>query len=992
MMRFLLTILLLTIPLHAATRITKQASDFTVVESGWTFVTDSDTPEGSWKALLTANATVSATIQLDQNLPAGVYLVWFKFLDYDQSHRYYFTFGGGLSATNTFDDRDSDTTYWTLPVRITNSASASSLVFNVIRSSLHDARLMAAAISDNLNDFIFRDDRLMNFSLPTAGMIDTTSAVAGNRIPNGSFELGVTPFWRFLTANTATRTNYMGDLWSTDYAYHGVYSMKIPVPATGNFELASIPLTFRTTNKLHTVSVRVKCPSAAATCNLYVYSMYDAPSGFTPTYAWSSSATVAPFEGWKTISVSFTNYFYPNGQYYITFLNQKVTSDTASYWDGLIVNEGTNTVFSPMYDYEFDVQPSHISKVLHTSESPSLTLKGYNNSAGSLTRTVHYEIRNATNGLSVSNTVSLVVGATNSASTTISLSTNELGHFRGSFWITNQNSETELSWLLIDPPGTTSADTNSGFGVHVDNRLNGLGTAQRLGAKHQIGVSTGRIRWSEVETSSGVYSFPSVSDYSTYGITYIANLCDEAPVTNAVSTPSLTGWIPTVSDVITYWPRWVTNCVANYGTNVWGYEICNEPDQGSQYLPGSSAEERLTNYAARVNLAAPLIKTYNPAAVVIAGGGVLTTNHLGIIWNNLSNSVKSQIDFWSVHIYPGNESVASSLKTFADGIGVTLWNTESGATDKGAYTGSRMPFRTAGEYVIDWKSGDLYYDAFDTAVSEQAKNFLQNMAYGIMRQSFYDLGQRNIGVSDFNSRQFTTFDYDDSIRPKGAAVTTIYKLLDKSTGKGTVSQDSRLSAFGYLVGSTPYVAFWGSSNLTVALTGVSTSDIKVYDLMGNGATPASVSLKAMKMPQIVKGQGALTIGTLTNAFWGATVSGQSDTQAPTLSLAQVPRATGIVWRWFALDDSGAPSESDQESIQYRYSLDGSAFTSWSGDTWVEQSANSIIVQARDGAGNTSEASYSLSGSTPPTPLQSTNPPVVIGGNARLRGVTNIRIL
>jgi hypothetical protein len=204
-----------------------------------------------------------------------------------------------------------------------------------------------------------------------------------------------------------------------------------------------------------------------------------------------------------------------------------------------------------------------------------------------------------------------------------------------------------------------------------------------------------------------------------------------------------------------------------------------------------------------------------------------------------------------------------------------------------------------------------------------------------------------------------------------------------------VDNSALIEAYGFTVGSTNFVAFWGTSNVTVTLNGVTTSQVRVYDLVGNVSTPATVALSGSAMPQIVAGYNGVSLSTFTNSFYTATVAGRTDTVAPQLALATVPRAGGTLWRWFAVDDSGIPTEGAPDAIQYRYNF-GSGYSEWTGDTSAtDASATTIIVQARDAAGNVATASFGVEAAEDEGEEAGTG--VIITGNAVLRGPVNLRI-
>ncbi len=351
-----------------------------------------------------------------------------------------------------------------------------------------------------------------------------------------------------------------------------------------------------------------------------------------------------------------------------------------------------------------------------------------------------------------------------------------------------------------------------------------------------------------------------------------------------------------------------------------------------------------------------------------------------------------------MHEYPPNESVAPALQSdIAVPYARPIWNTEAGVTDKGSYTFARAPFRYAGHYLVTWKSADLIYDSFYNNARDIARDFLTCIAYGQRTMFYYDGGQRGIETQDFSSRQFSYLDYDDSVRVKGAALAGLWGVLDECTGLGDVSPSSSLAAYAYTVSSVPHVAFWATSTnqLNVALfdLAIIPPNLRVFDLAGNIATPSTLTLRATPMPLIVQGTNGVSVDDLTNAFAGATVTLRTDTIAPTLSFATLPRTTTDTreWRWLALDDSGVSDESTPSAITYRYAFDSEPYSAWSGTTWVERggTVTGLTVQARDLTGNISTVVYGSS--TPEPPVGSTNPPIVIGGKVRLRGGLNLHV-
>ncbi len=955
----------------AVTRIGQAANQFNPALSGsWVYISDTDTPEGSYVIPFTSVSSISASsLLLGTTIPAGTPVkIFVKVLDYDQTHNYTATIGGATTASESFDDRDVNTIYWTLGKVVTTVSDATTISFTFNRSAVHDARFFGFYLTTDTNEVVFRDDKALSYRYPTTAETDAVVSTTQNFIPNSSFECGLGPYWRPVVGSGNSRTNSLADMWSTAQARTGTRSLAIPVPATGGgrYMMHSLPFDIGS-NKVGTASMYVRSSGANVTANIGVKSIYPTPTSFTDVLTIKTSST-ATSAGWSRVAVTWTNLYYPNGQYFIEIETQGISTAADCYVDDLQVVQGnTATTWAPMYDFEFDLRPSEQSQIFWTSDSPTIEVRAFNNSAGALTRTINYEIFNRTNGISVSNSVGIAVNAGTASTATINVSTTEKGHFRIYGWLTNQNSDTELTYLVIKQPSTLTVDTNSYFGSHIDHSDSALYRAQRLGVKWHRTLSTGRLRWSEIELTEGAYTYPSMNRYTNYGVTILGTIGEDSP-----------SWLTPKTEIINKIGRYTTNLVSQYPWIKY-WEFWNEPDQDSTEISS------MTDYGDVLDVVAPLIDTWSSGSFIGGGGGVLTPTQ--IISQLAAMTETNRIDFFTVHEYSPNESVAPTAKTqILDVYGRPIWNSESGVTDKGSYTGPRFPFPYAGIFVFPWKSADLWYDSYYGNLYQITRNFITAVAYGQTKMFYYDIGQRNLEMGDMVSRQFTMVDYDDSMRVKAAALRGLWDLLDGADGRGFVSNDAGMSAYAFVNGSTNIVAFWTTTNSSIALSGVSASNLRIYDEVGNVSTPSTTTINSTRMPQYCVGYNGMTLSTLTNAFGSGSRSGRADILAPNLLLTAVPRVSGAHWRWLAIDDSDVPYESSQTAIEYRYSIDGGAYSSWGGDTFVNQTGASIIVQARDLAGNIATASFNTSGGSPTSPTGGGK----LQGKSKLNGKSILR--
>jgi hypothetical protein len=305
----------------AETRIALQAADIELPRP-WMFDnTSGDSPGGAWVAPWQLQWSVSATVSLGQTLAPGTYSVYFKTLDYDRGNTASFTLGDATSITQTLDDRDPATGYWSTNVSVTTTSSTDTIIVDFVRAAksaraaprLQNLRWSAVYITSDTNEVVLRDDRILALHYPTVADNDDSPAVKGNHVPNSSFECGIGPFWRVIHIG---RTETLRDLWSTNFAWHGTHSLRLPCPTNnGQYAVQSNPLTLAS-NKIHTVSVYARSAFSNNWASLYLTSLYSAPAGFAPSYSTNVGQAVGP--GWKRLSVTTTNLpFYPNGQYYI---------------------------------------------------------------------------------------------------------------------------------------------------------------------------------------------------------------------------------------------------------------------------------------------------------------------------------------------------------------------------------------------------------------------------------------------------------------------------------------------------------------------------------------------------------------------------------------------------------------------------------------------------------------------------------------------------
>ncbi len=913
-----------------------------------------DFPAGAWLMPWFSTNQASATITLNQTLPPGDYSVFVNVGDYDHGDVWQYSIADATSPLQPFNDRDNNTIYWSERMVVTTTYPTNKITFNFFRTSPTPVTQNGWAhtyVTSDTNEMVFRDDRAISFVYPTS--FDNTPPVPGNRFPNSSFECGLNGWRNIRVAHEET----LEDLWSAAYAHTGTRSFKLPVlpGEQGQHNVQSAPFTLGT-NKTHTVSVWVRTSHDTATFVVRMDSMWLPPAGLPSTYGGFVYGTATTT--WTRYSFLAEDVpSYPDSQYYLSFTSQGssgVPYTTEVFFDDVLVEEGdTLNPWAPLAPLEFDIRTTSLNPVYWASEAPQIVIRGFNNSSESITRDVNYKIMDYTNGVTTGS-IPLTVGPGAFGNSFLNLATNKFGHFRGWFWITNQNSDTETTWLVIEQPATTNIDLTSFAGMHANANAEALAIAQKAGFHWQRGLSLGRILWADVEAVSNVFVWPNLDIYTNYGLSVMLNLGADAPANHGTTPPTPT-WINPLTLNTNFFGRYVSNAVVQYPF-VHHWEVWNEPDQDSHEVPN------LAHYAELLRIASTMIKAIRPTDIVIGGGGVYGKAHLDTIMAALGSDT-NKVDKWSIHAYPGAEVNSFDLKTSYVDVGWDVFNTESGSGDKSSRTGPRSNFRTAGNYVIDWKSADYFYDAYHGNLTFQAKNFITCIGNGLTKQFYYDGGQRTVAVNDLTSRQFTYLDADDGPKVKLAMLAALWSRIDYSIGQGPLSV-SGCSAFGFVKSGVPMVAIWSTTNKTVALSGVSASNLRIYDIVGNRREASSTTIEVGKMPIYVEGLNGMSWSTLSTAFTSGTVSNVADTEAPSLILTYFPRMAPndslSHFRWFAIDNDGVPIEGGRDLIEYRSRYNDGEWDPWSGKTWnnLVEYPTTFDVQARDRAGNISEVSFS----------------------------------
>jgi hypothetical protein len=146
-------------------------------------------------------------------------------------------------------------------------------------------------------------------------------------------------------------------------------------------------------------------------------------------------------------------------------------------------------------------------------------------------------------------------------------------------------------------------------------------------------------------------------------------------------------WSTAANPRATWAESWVRPTVTRYkdSPRITGYEIFNEPDL--LVLPGDAALSLETpeNYYELVTFASPIIRSVDPARLVIMAATEAINQNFpeNLNYNKQLKElgIEALIDIWNVHYYSENfERVVTSgnIGDFLNGLSKIVWITESG--------------------------------------------------------------------------------------------------------------------------------------------------------------------------------------------------------------------------------------------------------------------------------------------------------------------------
>jgi len=343
-------------------------------------------------------------------------------------------------------------------------------------------------------------------------------------------------------------------------------------------------------------------------------------------------------------------------------------------------------------------------------------------------------------------------------------------------------------------------------------------------------------------------------------------------------------------------------------------------------------------------------------------GGVYSDTWILDVIGRLGDNPTSYFDYISTHLYDPNATMAKRFKTnIIDRHNVPVWNTEIGIWDAGFYQGTNSNFIREGTPIWPHLDAERYYRGSVGAAEQMLLTFFHSIGNGLSRYFYYD--SRLYATPAYLKHHPTILEYDDTIRIKGIAYSIIAHFFGNAKGLGNISVDSATYAYLFDRAGTPLVALWSSDRKERLIT-PTTSQFRVYDLMGNLVPISGSTIPYNGIPVYVEGQG-ISIDLFKTAFEKASISARSDTSVPRVSITAAPTGSFndrvIRIRWIALDNVSRPAAPSPNAILYSYRLAGrdDTWSSWTAATYLEYAdlppgSYTLSVKAKDEAGNVSD--------------------------------------
>jgi hypothetical protein len=963
------------------------AGPLAINKPNWYFYNSGDAPEGAYMGWLFAGtASLTADISLPRNLEAKRYYVFTDGISYNTGTKIQILAGGGASNIDAQDSRDSNK-YWSHRMTIDVTSPTNVLTVKLIKGgdvSTEEKYLFKGLyITDNPNEVVSRDDIAINLNYPT--VMDTSAPVKGNLITNSSFETGVDNNWGFGDNKVVDLTDSIDN----SVAYDGHSSLRIPLdPSTNSYggQAGIVSKVYHLKpNKKYTISMWVKS-SASKYIGMHVNNTYTYPEGNAPAPVNQALFTNGD---WQRISATFTALDYPKSDYQFD-IGANLENGGNIWVDAVQLEEGDITPYQPGDKVEAGLVISTPSNIFYKDESPAAAMLIRNNTTSAQTREFKFEIYNYLNKKVGQGSRTLTMGANSNQTSSLSLTTGETGIFRVVYWIDGEpESERELSYSIIPRPAAGDVST-SFLGIHTSYNAIQLDALKKMGILWNRDMSPSELfRWTVIEPVNNQFLWKDsrAAIIQASGFQVMGTLGVEAPAWAGGATDNLN---------LTEWEDYVRQTVGHYKSfGIKNWEIWNEPY--ATFSPDF--------YAQMLKRAVDVIEQVDPEAKIIGMGGIplgdsghmqdfnmltvikaLETRYPNWDW-------KSHMDALSTHDYVDGIPPEIFKPAITDVYGLPVWNTETGAWDRGFYQGQDSNFTSFGKNLWPHIDASRYYNGMIGAPAAVVTNFIRTVGSGQTRYFYYD--SRIAASPLYILGHPTILEQDLTIRAKGIAYAIAGNFVDHSTAVGNLSSDSKTFAYTFERNGEVTTVLWSKDAKARWLdVGLGASQFTMYDMMGNPISASGSSIPYGRLPVYIKSVG-VTPAAFKQAILAASSKLRTDSNAPTVSISDAPRGTvndrSFRVRWIAIDDISYPNlgevnpESnassqipDPSALLYSYHLLNSAQSNWSAwtpatyadYTNLPDGVYTFEVKAKDETGNVSNTvsrSISISSNVPVDP-------------------------
>jgi hypothetical protein len=798
--------------------------------------------------------------------------------------------------------------------------------------------------------------------------MEMSPARPGNVIENSSFETGMGHGWGL----SENREFSLKSTWDGTQGHPGRASVRLPLDPGRHSWGDHISLLSKVydvrPNRKYTLSAWLRTDrGATASGSLAIVNSFSDRT-LLPTWARQPHRVERRFlVGSEWTKVSLTGYLldYPTAAYQVEIAGEEQPG--RNLWiDGVSLSEGGPTGYSPRLPLEIGLRSVKASNLYYEDEPVTFQLQAANASATQQAATVRFEVYDYLNRKVKEGASIVSVAPRTTAVRELGLGVGRRGSFRVVAWIEGRDgSEEEVLFGVVPRPQVEGADPASAMGVHSNFLGFQYSTLQKLGFKWDRAMSPGAFfRWSTVEPVDNRIAWydAQIDTARRWGFQIMGTIG-----TGTWPDWADSGGLPNLGK----WQEFVGQLADHYRGRVQAWEIWNEPNY--TFEPDF--------YARMVKRAADAIKRSDPNATVVAMGGSCDADYVAEVISEIERQYpgwpwREKLDAISMHMYPPMETAVRDTRIgpaaeFRNDIQRVyrepIWNTEAGHWDSGFFHTSNAPSVLWGRALFPFRSGYLYTESAPLAVENVSINFIESIGNGLRKYFYYDF--RTAPSPGMLGSHPSALEYDDTVRPKGIALSVLAKLFDHSRGLGQLATpDDSTHAFLFDRYGTPLIALYSSDNAnrSITLPSGTPQQIRIYDVMGNVLPSSGRTVLYGRQPVYLEGVG-LDTAALRNAFEQGVIRNRADTVAPNLTINKAPRGTipadsDVPIRWGAADDTYTPGPSDPDALTYTYRVEGSpryaTWSTWSAETQVDlqdlpPGRYVFQVLARDGAGNIS---------------------------------------